>query len=158
MMAVSWEYSWLFIRTVLHVILFWAFFDLALAGRVPPEKSLFSYKDGETWSDFNDRDFVPSFLDDLVKTFENGTLYKLATELCGNSIQCLFDSLALQDVSVGLSTKRTGYVLEDDAQLLGNVFISNYSTSVFLSLYFQPFIKLTVGKCTLIQLEKNTER
>lgn len=95
-------------------LLFWVFI-----GRVPPEKSLFSYKDGMTWNDYNDVEFIPSFLDELIGSYENKTLYRLASEVCGTDIQCLFDSLAMRDVSIGLSTKRTGFVLQDDAQWLG---------------------------------------
>ncbi|PIK46326.1 putative fibrillin-1 [Apostichopus japonicus] len=95
-------------------------FTFGQSWRVPPEKSLFSYKDGMTWNDYNDVEFIPSFLDELIGSYENQTLYSLASEVCGTDIQCLFDSLAMRDVSIGLSTKRTGFVLQDDAQWLAN--------------------------------------
>ncbi|KAJ8035710.1 Mucin-like protein [Holothuria leucospilota] len=88
--------------------------------RCPPEKSLFSYRDGMNWTSYNDLDFVPVFLDELVTQYENATIYKLASVACGENIQCLFDSLATMDVSIGLGTRKTSFVLEDDAQWLAN--------------------------------------
>lgn len=77
------------------------------------------------WTSYNDLEFVPVFLDELITQYENATIYKLASVACGQSIQCLFDSLATMDVSIGLATRKTSFVLEDDAQWLGSIISSN---------------------------------
>ena len=50
---------------------------------------------------------MPLFLDQANLTFQNATLEKLAREVCGDNIQCLFDIHTTCKVSIGNATKKT---------------------------------------------------
>lgn len=55
-----------------------------ILGRISEEESLFTYKDGKTYSDFQNPSFVP--------TFETPSdLPEDVVEVCGDDKECIFD-------------------------------------------------------------------
>lgn len=66
-------------------------------GRINANESLFSYILGQSSTNFNDPNFTPIF--DLTELpFNNVTG---ATEVCGDSLECLFDVGATGDIEIG---------------------------------------------------------
>ena len=102
-------------------------------GRIKPEDSLLQYPENMTWADFNDLDFVPVFFDELLTEFGNNTLYTAAQLICVGNQQCIFDTLATENVFIGANTKITEESLQYDAQSLGKKTLSSVCSVVLLS-------------------------
>ncbi|PIK34386.1 putative fibrillin-1 [Apostichopus japonicus] len=88
--------------------------------RVSEVNSLFMYDQNITWFDLNDFGFMPVFFDELLLQYENNSLLFDAEMVCDGDETCLFDALATKSISVGLGTRRTNSILQDDAQGLSN--------------------------------------
>ena len=74
-----------------------------------------------SWSDYNDPDFVPKFLDELIEKFENEDpdyLNKIRSN-CGDDQECLFDSLATEREEIGLLTKNSSTQIKQQQTDLG---------------------------------------
>jgi len=65
-----------------------------------PNNSLFTYAEGNDWSNFYSPDFMPSF----EVTFSDPALEAAANELCGDDLFCRFDISSTENTMVGLST------------------------------------------------------
>ena len=68
------------------------------AGRIHADDSLFTYTPGQSAATFDDPSFTPVFdLSDLPFANMSGV-----AEICGDSLECLFDVGATGDIEVGL--------------------------------------------------------
>lgn len=74
------------------------------------------YDQNITWFDLNDFGFMPVFFDELLLQYENNSLLFEAEMVCDGDETCLFDALASKSISVGLGTRKTNSILQDDAQ------------------------------------------
>ena len=83
---------------------------------ITEEDSIFFYGD-KSWDDYNDPDFVPPFLDQLLA---NATEEKRAEvlALCGDNRECQFDSLAV-GTEFGAATTATSNAREEQQATLG---------------------------------------
>ena len=83
---------------------------------ITEEKSLFFYGD-KNWDDYNDPDYVPPFLDQLLA---NATEEKRAEvlALCGDNLECQFDSLAV-GAEFGAESTTTANDRVDQQQTIG---------------------------------------
>ncbi|XP_022100979.1 neurogenic locus notch homolog protein 1-like isoform X1 [Acanthaster planci] len=79
------------------------FYNFGETWRISAENSLFYYVSGESWAVSNAHSFVPQFLEDLIASAPQDKLQR-AQELCGDSKMCLYDTLALDDETVGQAT------------------------------------------------------
>lgn len=94
------------------------------AGRIPETGgSLFQYRDGTQWSDYNDVNFMPYFLDELISQteIEDPGFYSNVTDTCGSSRVCTYDALASKSVDVGEGTKNSEENLASGSQSLGKM-------------------------------------
>lgn len=78
-----------------------------------PLDSLFTYQPGETWENFYDPFFEPTY----QPMFANPELEAMAYELCGNDTFCLFDVAATGDMDIGLSTLEGGREIQEITEL-----------------------------------------
>ena len=115
-----------FSRPVFIFIRSYFFFTFSHTGRIKAEDSLLQYPENTTWDDFNDLDFVPVFFDELLTEFGNNTLYTAAQLICVGNQQCIFDTLATENVFIGANTKITEESLQYDAQSLGKKTLSSF--------------------------------
>ncbi|XP_030844885.1 fibrillin-1 isoform X2 [Strongylocentrotus purpuratus] len=91
-------------------------FDFGQSWMISPSESLFDYGDRD-WSYYNDPDYVPPFLSELIAA--DPDLAAQAKAFCGDSEACLFDSLAV-DPSVGLDTLSSNNAFEIQLSDLNN--------------------------------------
>ncbi|XP_072176489.1 uncharacterized protein [Diadema setosum] len=92
-------------------------FEFGKSWTVSADESLFDYGNN-SWDDYNDPDFVPQFLDELLagaSTEERNA----ALELCGDDRSCLFDYLAVGP-ELGANSLDIGAKREADEQSLNN--------------------------------------
>ncbi|XP_072172571.1 uncharacterized protein [Diadema setosum] len=92
-------------------------FDFGQSWMINSSESLFDYGSG-SWSDYNDPDFMPPFLDELTAAADPSTL-ATAEQACGDNRECLFDYLAVGP-SLGLSSMAIADRNEMDQQQLEN--------------------------------------
>ena len=79
-------------------------------------ESLFFYGD-KTWDDYNDPDFVPPFLDQLLADATEEKRAEVLT-LCGDNRECQFDSLAV-GTEFGAESTATANERVDQQQTIG---------------------------------------
>ncbi|XP_038046036.1 uncharacterized protein LOC119720445 [Patiria miniata] len=80
------------------------FFEFGETWRIAEEDSLFFYQSpDESYNSLNEPTFTPDFLQDLIDKAPPGK-YNEAKAVCGSSKVCLYDSLALNDTSIGMAT------------------------------------------------------
>ena len=85
--------------------------------------SLFFYDEGKTWETVNiHADYEPIFLSDLIKRYENDPFLDQANKTCDGDKECLFDSLATYDESVGLASKQSSETFVEQEGQLGMLF------------------------------------
>ncbi|XP_071941000.1 uncharacterized protein [Antedon mediterranea] len=94
-------------------------FDYGETWRTTPETSLFYYTQGETWNTYNNVQFVPVFLDDLMSSMEIGSQANF-TDICGEDVSCLYDGLVTGNMDIAMNTKTTNDVNKDTADKLEN--------------------------------------
>ena len=70
------------------------------------DDSLFIYEEGMNHSSYFDVRYVPIFLDKDDLVFDNVTLGKQASDVCGDNKQCLFDIFTTGKVSIGMASKQ----------------------------------------------------
>ena len=71
---------------------------------VERNRTLFTYRSGESYDHFRDLDFTPVFLDGTASLFPNSTLEQEAKNICGENKECLFDIAVTGKASVGEAT------------------------------------------------------
>ncbi|XP_077996691.1 uncharacterized protein LOC144449999 [Glandiceps talaboti] len=97
-------------------------FEFGQTWMVTAEQSLFSYLDDESWSTYNDPEFVPYFLDELISRFNSSDKEFLdtATTTCGDNTQCLYDTLATRATRIGKAAKLSSAEFQDGEEKLIN--------------------------------------
>ncbi|XP_070549910.1 fibrillin-1-like [Ptychodera flava] len=97
-------------------------FEFGQTWMVFQNDSLFTYPNGRTWQDYNDLDFVPFFLDELIASFEaNDTDFlNTARGICQDDDDCLFDTLATKATAIGETTKQASTGFKIEAEKLTN--------------------------------------
>ena len=73
-------------------------------GIVDRNKTLFTYRSGESYDNFLDLGFTPVFLDETNSLFSDDTLKQQARDICGENEECLFDIAVTGKTSVGEAT------------------------------------------------------
>ncbi|XP_038046672.1 mucin-like protein [Patiria miniata] len=120
------------------------YFDFGETWRVSVNDSHFYYlPPEESWDNMNDLSFQPKFLEDLLNSVDAETRQKVE-EVCGESRECLYDSLALNDTSIGMATLELNEKNSADLESA-----TNYPPKL------TPIasIKATVGQTLMLQLE-----
>ena len=74
------------------------------AGIVERNKTLFTYRIGESYDTFIDLDFTPVFLDETASLFSSSTLEQEARNICVENEECLFDIAVTGKTRVGEAT------------------------------------------------------
>ena len=82
------------------------------AGQIKPEESLFIYEAGLGPEDYAHPEHIPVFTNSLKISDE-------VRQVCDGRVECMFDAAATNDTAVGLNTKLTGEVLEEERKLAG---------------------------------------
>ncbi|XP_077993853.1 uncharacterized protein LOC144447650 [Glandiceps talaboti] len=82
------------------------YFEFGQTWKILETESLFTYDGSNSWTTYNVNSFVPKFLDELQQN-SNSALVIQAQNTCGEDMQCLFDTLATEDIQVGEATKTT---------------------------------------------------
>ena len=62
--------------------------------------TIFTYRPGDSWSEFYDPAFVPVY----EPVFNDSTLENEAKSVCGDDVFCLFDIATTKRVDIGAST------------------------------------------------------
>ncbi|KAI8514131.1 hypothetical protein Bbelb_084550 [Branchiostoma belcheri] len=70
-----------------------------------PKKTRFTYGPGENTDSFKNDSFVPQFSNEMNASSD--PLYHNATEICGSRLDCVFDTIQTQDLSVGAAAIQT---------------------------------------------------
>lgn len=102
---VIYQNSGLKCNTTLHLHLYFTFSKVVLnqhfnvfSGKITEEASLFTYKDGTTYSNYQNSTFIPAF--------ETPTdLPADAVEVCGDDQECVFDYAVLGSPELAAETK-----------------------------------------------------
>ncbi|XP_022108947.1 uncharacterized protein LOC110989112 isoform X1 [Acanthaster planci] len=96
------------------------YFDFGETWRVSKEDSHFYYiPPEESWDKINDLSFRPKFLEDLLDSIDDEQRQKLE-EVCGDSRQCLYDSLVMNDTTIGQTTKELNERNNEDLESATN--------------------------------------
>ncbi|XP_038046067.1 uncharacterized protein LOC119720468 [Patiria miniata] len=120
------------------------YFEFGETWRVVEEDSLFFYQSpAESYDSLNDPNFTPDFLQDLIDKAPPGK-YNEAKAVCGSSKVCLYDSLALNDTSIGMAT------LAFNEMNMENMAIA---TNLPPNITLVDSIEVIVGKNFILQLE-----
>merc|ERR1712002_324764 len=80
-------------------------------------ESIFTYPDGKSWDDYNDLDFVPPFLDELLANATEAKRNEVLAQ-CGDDRECQFDSLAV-GTEFGAQSAATGSARAEQQATLG---------------------------------------
>ncbi|XP_038046069.1 uncharacterized protein LOC119720470 [Patiria miniata] len=119
-------------------------FEFGETWRVVEEDSLFFYQSpAESYDSLNDPNFTPDFLQDLIDKAPPGR-YDEAKAVCGSSRECLFDSLALNDTSIGMATSAL-----NEMNMENMAIATNFPPNITLV----DSIEVIVGKNFILQLE-----
>jgi hypothetical protein len=81
-----------------------AHFLLITLGVVERNKTMFTYRIGDSYDSFLNLDFTPVFLDETNSLFSNSTLEQAARNVCGDNAECLFDIAVTGKTSIGEAT------------------------------------------------------
>ncbi|XP_038046071.1 uncharacterized protein LOC119720471 [Patiria miniata] len=120
------------------------YFEFGETWRVVEEDSLFFYQSpGESYDSLNDPNFTPDFLQDLIDKAPPGK-YDEAKTVCGSSYECLYDSLALNDTSIGMATSTL-----NDMNMENMAIATNFPPNIT----FVDSIDVIVGRNFILQLE-----
>ncbi|XP_038046270.1 uncharacterized protein LOC119720607 [Patiria miniata] len=120
------------------------YFEFGQTWRVVEEDSLFFYQSpDESYDSLNDPNFTPDFLQDLIDKAQPGK-YNEAKAVCGSSKVCLYDSLALNDTSIGMATSALNEVNMENMAIA-----TNFPPNITLV----GSIEVIVGKNFILQLE-----
>ncbi|XP_071948053.1 uncharacterized protein [Antedon mediterranea] len=95
-------------------------FDYAITWNITEDESAFVYPDGQSFSDFNDPDFQPVFLD-VLQSDADPTFLQQAEDTCEGNKECLFDALATNSLEIGMSTRNTEETNLQDQTTLENI-------------------------------------
>ncbi len=71
---------------------------------VERNRTLFTYRIGESYESFRVPDFTPVFPDETTSLFSSSTLKQEAMTICGENEECLFDIAVTGKTSVGEAT------------------------------------------------------
>ncbi|XP_022108963.1 uncharacterized protein LOC110989125 [Acanthaster planci] len=119
------------------------FFEFGETWRVHPNGSHFYYlPPEESWDNMNNLTFRPQFLEDLLASLDDEQLERIKA-VCGESRECLYDSLVLNDTTIGMATKQVNEKNTEDL-----ISATNYPpklTSV-------ESITATVGQTFMLQI------
>ena len=83
-----------------------------ITGQVDASESLFTYPEGLTTEDFAVRDHDPPYLDEVVATASAEVL-----QMCGDNVECIFDSIETGDINIGLETVTMISIIDEDEKL-----------------------------------------
>ncbi|XP_038046073.1 mucin-like protein [Patiria miniata] len=120
------------------------YFEFGETWRVVEEDSLFFYQSpDESYDSLNDPNFTPDFLQDLIDKAPPGK-YDEAKAVCGSSNECLYDSLALNDTSIGMATSTL-----NEMNMENMAIATNFPPNITLV----DTIEVIVGKNFILQLE-----
>ncbi len=87
-------------------------------GKVGASESLFTCLTG---ADFTVLDHNPPFLDEVVANASSEVL-----EMCGDNVECIFDSIETGDINIGLETMTIISKIDEDEKLACTLFWLNY--------------------------------
>ncbi|XP_022107056.1 mucin-like protein [Acanthaster planci] len=119
------------------------YFEFGETWRVSINDSHFYYlPPDESWDNMNDLDFRPKFLDDLLASVDAEQSQKIIA-ICGDNKECQYDSLVLNDTTVGVATLELNEKNTDDLKLA-----TNYPPMLTLI----DSIDATVGESLVLQL------
>ncbi|XP_022094198.1 uncharacterized protein LOC110981168 isoform X22 [Acanthaster planci] len=80
------------------------YFEFGETWRVSVNDSLFYYvPPEESWEKINDLSFRPKFLEELLASVDEDQRQKIK-EACGDSKECQYDSLTMNDTDIGMAT------------------------------------------------------
>ncbi|XP_038063643.1 uncharacterized protein LOC119734296 isoform X2 [Patiria miniata] len=120
------------------------YFEFGEAWRIEEEDSLFFYQSpAESYDSLNDPNFSPDFLQELIDKAPPGK-YNEAKAVCGSSKTCLYDSLALNDTSIGMAT-----LMLNEMNSINMVLSTNFPPNLTLV----ESIEVVVGQTFTLQLE-----
>ncbi|XP_072020294.1 uncharacterized protein [Amphiura filiformis] len=97
-------------------------FDYGETWRTTADTSLFSHsQEGGDWDTYNDKDYVPKFLDELLVIYDGTEFLAQAYEVCGmENTECLFDALATNSTEIGANTAKTDEMFQELVSNLNN--------------------------------------
>ncbi|XP_038046205.1 mucin-like protein [Patiria miniata] len=120
------------------------FFAFGETWKISEEDSLFFYQLlDESYDSLNDPNFNPDFLQDLLDRSPQDKIDE-AKAVCGPSKACLYDSLALNDTSIGMAT-----LLINEMNTLNMELSTNFPPNLLLV----ETIEVVVGQNFTLQLE-----
>ncbi|XP_038064096.1 uncharacterized protein LOC119734628 isoform X4 [Patiria miniata] len=120
------------------------YFEFGETWRISEEDSLFFYQSpNESYGSLNDPNFTPDFLQELIDKAPPGK-YEEAKAVCGSSKTCLYDSLALNDTSIGMAT-----LMLNEMNSINMAMSMNFPPNLTLV----ESIEVVVGQAFTLQLE-----
>ncbi len=81
-------------------------------------ESLFTYPKGLTTEDFSVLFHDPPYLDEVVATASAEVL-----QMCGDNVECIFDSIETGDINIGLETMTMISIIDEDEKLACTLFV-----------------------------------
>ncbi|XP_038045830.1 uncharacterized protein LOC119720271 isoform X3 [Patiria miniata] len=120
------------------------FFEFGETWRITDADSLFYYLlPNESYDSLNDPNFNPDFLQDLLDRLPQDKIDE-AKAVCGSSKACLYDSLALNDTSIGMAT-----LVLNEMNTINMALSTNFPPNLTLV----ETIAVVVGQTFTLQLE-----
>ncbi len=95
-------------------------------GQVNASESLFTYPEGLTAADFAVLNHDPPFLDEVVADASVDIL-----QMCGDNVECIFDSIETGDISIGLETMTMISIIDEDEKLACTLISLNYGPPIY---------------------------
>ncbi|XP_077993986.1 uncharacterized protein LOC144447778 [Glandiceps talaboti] len=95
------------------------YFEFGQTWKLMSNESMFTYENGTSWNSYNNNDFVPIFLDEITQNSEQ-SLVMMAEQVCGENVQCFYDTLATRNPIIGEATKVTSQQFNIDVEDLVN--------------------------------------
>lgn len=90
-----------------------------LPGQITADESLFTYKQNESVDTYKNTSYTPLFADEIIRQFQNSTIYQKALAVCGSNLVCLYDALATNNTAIGEASLKTSKKLENETKQLG---------------------------------------
>ncbi|XP_072172523.1 uncharacterized protein [Diadema setosum] len=121
---------------------------------VPSNKILFTYSEGQSWTDFNDPNFRPPSVADLLNQANESYIAEVQ-QRCNGDESCIFDTLATNDIDAGVNSMNFSTTSNFERNALANFppsVISVEDLSVIKGLQQNDTLTVIVGQLYTLKI------
>ncbi|XP_072172525.1 uncharacterized protein [Diadema setosum] len=121
---------------------------------VPSNEILFTYSEGQSWTDFNDPNFRPPSVGDLLQQANESYIAEVQ-QRCKGDESCIFDALATNDIDAGVNSQNFSTASTYERNTLANFppsVMSVEDLSVIRGLQQNDTLAVIVGQRYTLQI------